>query len=193
MGRTIRPMSPWRLMLGLLAALSVVLTLSCEKASIWTPPTQPTSSTAPTPPMPTATVTHTLTITASPSCTVWPEAAKRRTYPAQLIEQSNGDLLVRVVNRYDIMIGWANDAGFTGKRDGNTVRFDITNDMMGAWAMIERIPGVGDMGYIGTATGTTDNGRVVATFNGRFQIGYGSSPLACQAPDHRLEMVPTGS
>jgi hypothetical protein len=132
-------------------------------------------------------------MTASPSCTGLPEVVKKRTYPAQVIEKSNGYILVWVVNSTDIMVGWANDDGFTGTRDGNTVRFDITDDVFfAAYAMVERIPGVGDMGYAGTATGTIDsNGRIVATFKGEYRLAYGG-PVLCEAPDHHIEVTPTG-
>jgi hypothetical protein len=99
-----------------------------------------------------------------------------------------------VVNSTDIMVGWANDSGFTGKRDGNIMRFDITDDIFAAYAMIERIPGIGDMGYAGTATGTIDEkGKVVATFSGEYRLGYESRPVPvlCQAPDHLIEVTPT--
>ena len=162
------------------------------------PSPQPTATNpptpTPTPPPPQVTPTHTLTITASPSCTALPAAAKKRTYPAQVQEKPNGDLLVLVVNSTDIMVGWANDDGFTGKRDGNTVRFDITDDLFAAYAMIERIPGIGDMGYSGTAMGTiVDNGSIVAAFNGAYRLGYGSGPVLCQASDHRIEITRAGS
>jgi hypothetical protein len=102
-------------------------------------------------------------MTASPSCTALPEIAKKRTYPAQVIEKSNGYVLVWVVNSTDIMVGWGNDNGFTGTRDLNTVRFDITDDIF------------------------------VATFNGQYRLNYGSGPVLCAAPDHHLEVTPTGS
>lgn len=162
-------------------------------------PTQPTPVRETTPPSPTPTprpLTHTLTMTASPSCTALPEVAKKRTYPAQVIEKSNGYILVWVVNSTDIMVGWANDAhGFIGTRDGNTVRFDITDDIFSVGcAMVERIPGVGDMGYAGTATGTIDtNGKIVATFNGEYRLNYGSGPVLCGAPDHHIEVTPMSS
>ncbi len=47
------------------------------------------------------------------------------------------------------------------------------------------------MGYVGTAAGTFANGSIVATFNGTFQIGYGSPPAACQASDHNMVFAPT--
>ena len=133
-------------------------------------------------------------MTASASCSALPEVAKRRTYPAQVIEKSDGYILVWVVNSWDIMIGWANDSGFTGTRHGNTVRFDITDDIFSsAYAMVERIPGVGDMGYAGTATGTIDsNGTIVATFNGQYRLNYAQGPVLCGAPDHHIEVTPTG-
>jgi hypothetical protein len=132
-------------------------------------------------------------MTASPSCTALPVVAVRRTYPAQVQEQPNGDMLVLVVNSTDIMVGWANDDGFAGKRDGNTVRFDIVDDLFAAYAMIERIPGVGDMGYFGTATGTIDdNGNIIAAFNGEYRLGYGMGPVLCDASDHRIEVTRIG-
>lgn len=177
-------------------AMTIGFTLACGG----NPPTGPSPTLTPTPgptPPPTPTphaVTHTLTMTASLSCTAMPDAAKKRTYPAQLQEKSNGDLLVWVVNSTDIMVGWANDSGFTGKRDGNIVRFEITDDIFAAYAMIERIPGIGDMGYAGTATGTIDEtGQVVATFNGEYRLIDGSRPVLCQAPDHLIEVTPTGA
>jgi hypothetical protein len=115
-------------------------------------------------------------------------------YPAQLQEKPGGELLVLVVNSYDIMIGWGpSEAGFSGTRDGNHVTLDITDRILEgvAYAMIERIDGVGDMGYSGTATGTIDNGRITATFDGQYRLGYGrSGPVLCQAPDHMIEVTP---
>ena len=175
--------------------LVAVLGWGCQDRS--PSPTSPspplTAANPPAPPVPQKTPTHTLTITASPSCTALPAAATQRTYPAQVQEKPNGDIVVLVVNSWDIMIGWANDSGFTGKRHGNTVRFDIVDDLDAGYAMIERIPGVGDMGYFGTATGTIDaNGNIVATFEGEYRLGYGMGPVLCQAPDHHIEVTRTG-
>ena len=176
--------------------IPLLLTLACgtnpPTGPSPTPLPAPTSTPTPTPP-PAApqTVTHRLTITASPSCTALPDVARVRTYPAQVQEKSAGDILVWVVNSTDIMVGWANDDGFTGTRDGSTVRFDITDDIFAAYAMIERIPGLGDMGYAGTATGTIDdNRRIVAAFNGEYRLGYGRGPVLCSASDHRIEITP---
>lgn len=175
-------------------AMMIGFTLACGGNAPAGPSPTPTPRPTP-PPTPTPTphaVTHTLTMTASLSCTAMPDAAKERTYPAQLQEKSNGDLLVWVVNSTDIMVGWANDSGFTGKRDGNIVRFDITDDIFAAYAMIERIPGIGDVGFAGTATGTIDEkGKVVATFSGEYRLGYRT--VLCQAPDHLVEVTPTGA
>ncbi len=178
-----------------LALIALLFMLSCGHGS-------PTGPSSPTPPptvsatgIPTApaAVTHILTMTASPSCTALPDAAKKRTYPAQLQEKPGGKLLVWVVNSNDIMIGWGpSDAGFIGTRDGNRVTFDITDNIFEgvAYAMIERIDGVGDMGYFGTATGTIDNGRITATFDGQYRLWYGSGRVLCQASDHLIEVTP---
>jgi len=123
-----------------------------------------------------------------------PDAAKKRTYPVQVHDRGDRGLVVLVVNSYEIMVGMANEPGFIGRRNGDSVRFDVTDDMLADFAMIERIPGVGDMGYVGTGTGTIDSaGRIVATFDGEFRIGYGSpSPMTCRASDHRMEFAPAG-
>ena len=180
-----------------LALIPLLFMLSCGDGSPAGPssptPTPRVSATAAPTPTPPAAVTHTLTMTASPSCTALPDAAKKRTYPAQLQEKPGGELLVRVVNSYDIMIGWGpSDAGFIGTRDGNRVTFDITDKILEgvAYAMVERIGGVGDMGYFGTATGTIDNGRITATFDGQYRLWYGSGAVLCQAPDHLIEVTP---
>ncbi len=179
-----------------LALIPLLFMLSCgdgSPAGPSSPAPPPTVSATPTPTAPAA-VTHILTMTASPSCTALPDAAKKRTYPAQLQEKPGGRLLVWVVNSYDIMIGWGpSDAGFIGTRDGNRVTFDITDKILEgvAYAMVERIGGVGDMGYFGTATGTIDNGRITATFDGQYRLGYGrSGRVLCQAPDHLIEVTP---
>jgi hypothetical protein len=184
--------------------LVAVLGWGCQDPSTLPGPSSPSPQPPPTnspspqppptsPPTPLATPTHTLTFTASPSCTALPAAALKRTYPVQVQEKPDGSIVVVVVNSYAIMVGWANEAGFTGTRNRNTVHFDITDDMFADYAMIERISGVGDVGYVGTATGTIDNGNIVATFNGLYQRGYGSAPALCQASDHRIEFTPTGS
>ncbi len=81
-----------------LALIPLLFMLSCGDGS----PAGPSSPTpiptvrttlAPTAP---AAVTHRLTMTASPSCTALPDAAKKRTYPAQLQEKPGGKLLVWV-------------------------------------------------------------------------------------------------
>ena len=130
---------------------------------------------------------------ASPSCSALPEAAKKRTYPAQVQEKPDGSIVVLVVNSYDIMIGWGNEPGFTGTRVGNTVHFELVCDLFVPYSIIESVPGVGDMGYVGIATGTIDNGKIVATFDGSYVKGYGINQSGlCQAADHRIEVTPVG-
>lgn len=176
-----------------LPLVPLLLSLACgaNPTTGPTPAPGPTPPATPPPPAAPETVTHTLTIMASASCTALPDVARVRTYPAQVQENSAGRILVWVVNSTDIMVGWANDDGFTGTRDGSAVRFQITDDLFADYAMIERIPGVGDMGYAGVATGTIDDkGRIVATFNGEYRFGYGKGPVLCSAPDHRIEITP---
>ncbi len=127
-----------------------------------------------------------LTFVASPSCTTLPAAAMRRMYHAEISATSSDGLVVKLSGAD--FVGWGNDVGFTGTRAGGTLRFDITDDMFESdWAVVEAIPGIGYLGYVGTATGTKDNGRIVATFNGEFRLGYGSpTPATCRAADHQM-------
>src|SRR5512139_1716487 len=96
--------------------LAGLMTSSCgggDSTTAPSPTATPTATPTPTPtPSPTPTpqpVTHTLTMIASPSCSALPEAAKKRTYPAQVQEKPDGSIVVLVVNSYDIMIGWGNE------------------------------------------------------------------------------------
>ena len=125
-----------------------------------------------------------------------PAAVAIRTFGAQVTQDaSTGDVIV-LVSPVEHMVGWGGTvAGFVGKRDGNTVRFDISNDIMkNSYAMVENISEVGTMGYVGTAVGTIDaSQKIVATFNGEYRIGLGNGNGGCSAPDHRIDMTPVVS
>jgi hypothetical protein len=168
--------------------LFALIGLSCGGSATGPSPT-PTATPTPTPTPTPQPVTHTLTMIASPSCSALSDAAKKRVYPAQVQEKPDGSIVVLVVNSYDIMIGWGNEPGFTGTRVGNTVHFDLVNDLFAPYSIIES-----ELAYVGTATGTVDNGKIVAIFDGRYVKGYGlGETVLCQASDHRIEITPLGS
>ena len=138
---------------------------------------------------------YTMTFIASPSCTLPPEAS-RRTYGA-LIEEGRDyhwqwDLTVLLDGATFFDDGWGDDAGFTGKVDGNTVRFTITNGWDGpAFQFIERIGNM-TMRYLGVATGTVSDTRIATTFDGTVVMrDVASSTIAaeCRAADHQLIFV----
>jgi hypothetical protein len=136
---------------------------------------------------------YTLTFTASPSCALPPEAM-RRTYAA-LVDEG------RLINRPEDLVvtlsgadfvGWANDDGFTGRLQGKTVRFDITDSFDADYAVIERIGKTMDLYYSGTATGTVSDRAIVTTFSGKLIVRSATGPgtlAECTASDHRLELV----
>jgi hypothetical protein len=88
-------------------------------------------------------------------------------------------------------VAWG-EAGFTGVRNGNAVRFQISGDEVADYNFIEFLPGTRWLDYSGTATGTVNGDSIVATFNGMVQVVAcpGEVMVAqCQAADHRLEFV----
>jgi hypothetical protein len=130
---------------------------------------------------------YTLTFTASPSCTL-PAEITQRTYAARLYRGRDigrpEDLVVWLDSA--IMVGWGNETGFTGSVNGNAAAFPIKDDVLGDFAMIERV-GDKDMAYQGTATGTVSEKKIATTFNGRvlLKMATGGTPVAgCNAPDH---------
>jgi hypothetical protein len=129
---------------------------------------------------------YTLVFTASPSCTLPPDAV-RRTYTAQVEEGRN----VGYVEDLVVMLNGANfewdEAGFTGARDGTAVRFQITDEYEARLAVIELLGGM-RMGYRGTATGVVSDKTIIATFDGRVRVSGGAA-AECTAPDHRLEFT----
>jgi len=129
---------------------------------------------------------YTLVFTASPSCTLPPEAA-RRTYTAQVEEGRNVGFLEDLV----VMLNGANfewdEAGFTGARDGAAVRFEITDAYEARLDVIEII-GTIRLGYRGTATGVVSDRAIVATFDGSVRL-TGGQAAECSAADHRLEFT----
>lgn len=135
--------------------------------------------------------TYRLSVVASPAC-VLPSEVQRRDYDAR-VEQTGDSLAVRLDGAD--FVAWAGDAGFTGSRTGDTLRFVIRATIDDGLNLIERIPGIGDVSYSGTATGTFDAAQFVAQFDGTIDVrpsSAGNVVALCQAADHRLEFVASG-
>jgi hypothetical protein len=139
-----------------------------------------------------ATGEYTLTFTASDTCSLPPDAT-RRVYEVA-IEEVEQALYVspRVTQPFVSMVA---AVGFRGTRDRDAVTFRIS-DCPGFDAFledkvcfVERVPGVGDLGFAGTATGTITGPTITATFSGTLSINQNT---ACQADDHRMEFLRTG-
>jgi len=135
-----------------------------------------------------------LTITASPSCTTLPAEAMQRQYSARI--DGTQDALVVSLSGGNFAIpdpfGGSTHA-FTGTRTGNTVHFEISDDLSGTYAVIESLGMGRQLSYAGTATGTASDTTIVAAFDGTVRVGTFSNPSTllaeCQGRDHRLGFV----
>ena len=154
------------------------------------------SPTRPTPPglpplSPTNTLgQYTLTMTASPSCSLSP-AVMSRVYEATVFERRAGLVEVAVDTEYPTACWGCLETGFQGTRDGDALQFDIVGEG-GRWYFADLVQD-GELRYDGTATATMlDNKSITGTFDGRITIlgGASFSPLAvCEATDHKMELV----
>jgi len=153
-------------------------------------PTQPTST--PLPPLSSMNTLgqYTLTMTASPSCSL-PPAVMSRAYEATVFERRAGLIEVAVDTEYLLSCWGCLETGFQGTRDGDALQFDIVGEG-GRWFFADLVED-GELRYDGTATATMlDNGNITGTFDGRITIlaGASLSPLAvCGATDHKMELV----
>jgi hypothetical protein len=130
--------------------------------------------------------TYRLTVSASSSCVLPPDVTQR-TYDARVMDIEQGlAVLLSGAN----LVSWGGQAGFTGSRDQSTVRFVVRDTFDDGYNFIERIGPGRDLYYSGTATGTVDQTRIVAAFNGKLELrGSGGGTLAkCEAGDHRFEL-----
>jgi len=130
-----------------------------------------------------------LTFAASPSCSL-PADATPRQYTAGLEVDRSGQ--AKVYLRGGTMLAFMGEAGFTGARDGNTLRFQVSDEEMGPYAFVEFLPGYRWMSYSGTITGTIEGDRIGATFDGRVRlVQYPAESVVaeCTAADHRMEFV----
>jgi len=130
-----------------------------------------------------------LTFAASPSCSL-PADATPRQYTAGLEVETSGQ--AKVYLRGGVMLAFMGEAGFTGVRDGNTLRFWVNDDDMGPYAFVEFLPGHRWLSYSGTITGTIEGDRIAATFDGRVRlVQYPAESVVaeCTAADHRMEFA----
>jgi hypothetical protein len=127
-----------------------------------------------------------VTITASPSCAL-PVAAMARQYDT-VVEETPSGIFVAVTGQD--MVVWGGRSGFTGTRNGNNLQFTVRDTFDDGYNLIERIPGVGDLYYSGTATTQASGGTILgATILGVLTLGPSvgaGKPLVCQASDHRI-------
>jgi hypothetical protein len=137
---------------------------------------------------------YTLTVTASPSCSL-PASARTRTYTAQveegrLVGRPEG-LLVSLSGAE--FLGWT-APGFTGAVNGTTVTFTIVDDAWGDvdFSMVEVIDARTALAYAGTATGSITPNLIVATLDGSVSLWPmvpGTPGTTCAARDHQLRLV----
>jgi hypothetical protein len=128
-----------------------------------------------------------LVFSASPSCAL-PSEAMRRSYIAQIVETSPGSLSVVLSGAEFLAFG---EAGFTGRREGSIVRFEIASDLFDDPVFIELLDVNRSLAYSGTATGQVGD-TFVTTFSGLVvvrQLTQGGELTQCEAGDHRLEFT----
>ena len=136
---------------------------------------------------------YTLTVTASSSCNLPPEAV-RRTYRA-IVEagpdyERHYDVEVVLLGADFSYDRWFGKAGFTGRVSGRSLIFEISDDMDSGFTFVEFIRHLTTLSYSGIATGTMANATIVAAFNGDVVLRVGSAAVAsCSASDHRLEFT----
>jgi hypothetical protein len=127
-----------------------------------------------------------LVFIASSSCAL-PADAMRRSYIARVVEASTGSLSVVLSGAEFVSFG---EAGFTGRRDGSSVRFEISSDFSADYQFIEQLDGNRELAFSGIATGLI--GDTFATvFSGQVVVRQrtGTVLAQCDAADHRLEFT----
>jgi hypothetical protein len=125
-----------------------------------------------------------LVFIASPTCTL-PADVMRRTYMARVEERASG--LVVILSGVEF-VAWG-EAGFTGRRDGLRVQFDITSDFGPEYTFVELLDASRELAFDGIATGEIGE-TFVTVFSGSVTVRnrIGNVTVArCEAGDHRLE------
>lgn len=132
-----------------------------------------------------------LTVSASPTC-VLPADVTRRSYDARILEVDR-DLSVLLSGATFAV--WGGQPGFTGTQEQGIVRFVVSDTFDDGYNFIEGLGPERALYYAGTAEGTADQSRIVATFNGKIELraqGAGAESAWCVAGDHRFEFARTG-
>lgn len=131
-----------------------------------------------------------LTVSAAPSC-VLPSDVRQRSYDARILEV---DRNLSVLLSGATFALWGGQPGFTGSRDRSTVHFVVTDTYDDGYNFIEMIEPGRYLQYAGTAVGTADRTRIVATFSGKLELQAsvaGATSASCVAADHRFELTRT--
>jgi hypothetical protein len=111
----------------------------------------------------------------------------RRSYIARVVEASTGSLSVVLSGAEFVSFG---EAGFTGRRDGSSVRFEISSDFSADYQFIEQLDGNRELAFSGIATGLIGD-TFVTVFSGQVVVRQrtGTVLAQCDAADHRLEFT----
>jgi hypothetical protein len=175
-------------MLAGLLSLGLLIVSACSEET-WTPPTGPAHRPPPAQREWKDLGEYTVTMTASPSCSL-PDYAMTRSYDARLGEIGQ-DLLATFADQR--FIAWAGPAGFSGTKDGETVRFYINGDyFVDGYSFVYLVKPGEELAYTGTATGTMQDARIVARLDGTVLLrSYDDLTVLaqCDASDHRMELV----
>jgi hypothetical protein len=97
------------------------------------------------------------------------------------------DLIVTVAGGEFVV--WGNEAGFTGTREGDTVRFTLSSDMRLDHVLVELIDLTKQLYYLGTATANVSETGIDGWFDGSLKLVdrfSGVTHAECVAPDHRI-------
>jgi hypothetical protein len=84
------------------------------------------------------------------------------------------------------------EAGFTGVRDGNTLRFQVSGEPLDDYAFVELLEVGRTLSLSGTMIGTIAGDRIDATFDGTVwltQYPDETTIAECTVADHRMEFV----
>ena len=160
-------------------------------------PVRPNVTPTPTPGTWSVVGMYRVTVTAAPSCSL-PDDAATRTYDGGLLRERGQDLEV-LFDPFDGRFvtgtgpsGFGNASGFTGTRDGDAVRFTLSDDESAPYSFVYLMTEGTELAYSGAASGKMDGDRVLATLRGTVLIRHGQNHTVlarCEAADHRIEMA----
>lgn len=127
-----------------------------------------------------------LMFSAAASCAL-PADAMRRAYIARITEMAPGALVVALSAAEFVVWG---EAGFVGRRDGTTLRFDIASEYIADYQFIEWLDPDRELAFSGTAIAAVGD-TFIAAFSGTVVVRRrsGSVLTQCEATDHRLEFT----